>query len=223
MERGRSAAVFSRMPSSVIRHYRYMRENQMALRAAPLQGHLFPIIPDGLRQTQDLITREEESALLARLAQLPLEPFEFQGWKARRLVISYGGRYDFNDSKLTEAAPIPDFLLPLRARAAAFAGIEPEKLVQVLIARYDTGAGIGWHRDRPVFDRVIGISLGSFCTLRFRRERPGGYERATLEALPRSAYLLTGPARDEWEHSIIAVPAPRYSVTFRSLRERGGD
>jgi len=110
---------------------------------------------------------------------------------------------------------MPDFLLPLREKAASFAGLAPETLGQALVTDYGPGAGIGWHRDKPVFGEVLGVSLLSNCTLRFRRARPGGWERRALTPEPRSIYLLKGPARTQWEHSIPGVETQRYSVTFR--------
>ena len=104
----------------------------------------------------------------------------------------------------------------MRDKAAAFAGEEPDAIVHALLARYDPGAGIGWHRDRPVFDKVVGVSLGAPEVLRFRQRTEDGFRRAELPVEPRSAYLLTGPARDEWEHSIPPMEALRYSVTFRT-------
>lgn len=185
------------------------------------QADLFavPLLP-GLRYSTELITADEEAALVAQLSALELRPFQFQGWEGKREVTSFGWRYDFNDARLSPAPPIPAFLLPLRERAAAFAGLEPEVFVHVLVTRYDEGAGIGWHRDRPAFELVVGVSLLAPCTLRFRQRTPSGFRRASLELEPRSAYLLSGEARHEWEHSIAAHAARRWSITFRSLSEK---
>ena len=100
------------------------------------------------------------------------------------------------------AEPLPGVLLPLRDRAAAVAGIAPDELQQALVTEYAPGAGIGWRRDRPDFAEVIGISLLSPCVFRLRRRRGAGWERAAFTAEPRSAYLLSGAARSEWQHSI---------------------
>jgi len=108
-------------------------------------------------------------------------------------------------------------LLPLRAKAAQFARKDPDDLVQALLIRYDAGAGVGWHRDRPVFEHVVGISLGAPTTMRFRRRRAGGFDRATVELPARSIYHLSGEARHEWEHSIAEMTLTRWSITFRSL------
>jgi alkylated DNA repair dioxygenase AlkB len=183
------------------------------------QASLFDLAPPGLLHQQDFIDVEEESALLAEAQTLTFKPFAFHGWFGKRETVSFGWRYDFNDSRVHEASPIPPFLLPLRERAARFAGLAPLQLEQALVVRYGAGAGIGWHRDRPVFDKVVGISLMSPCVLRFRRRDGRAFRRFALDAQPRSAYLLTGEIREEWEHSIAPMESMRYSITFRSLRE----
>jgi alkylated DNA repair protein (DNA oxidative demethylase) len=183
-----------------------------------MQRSLFDAMPPGLDAREDFVTESEEAALISRFESLPFEPFAFQGWFGKRETVSFGWRYDFNDARLHEAPPLPGFLLPLRERAAAFAGLAPEDLQQSLVTRYGVGAGIGWHRDRPVFEQVVGISLGSACELRFRRREGARFRRFSLEARPRSAYLLTGEIRHQWEHGIAPVASLRYSVTFRSRR-----
>jgi alkylated DNA repair dioxygenase AlkB len=175
-------------------------------------------VPEGLRCRAEVLTGDEERDLVARLAQLPLTPFDFHGYLANRRVVSYGFRYSYEEGSLHPAEKMPAFLLAVRERAAAFAGIEPTKLVQSLINEYRPGTAIGWHRDKPVFGDVIGISLNAACLLRFRRKSGPSWERYSLAAEPRSAYLLRGPARTVWEHSIPAVTALRYSITFRTLR-----
>jgi alkylated DNA repair dioxygenase AlkB len=180
------------------------------------QRGLFDFEPQGLSHVGDFISEEEESTLLDSVRQLPFQPFEFHGWFGKRETVSFGWRYDFNDARMHVAAAIPDFLLPLRTRAAGLAGLSPEQLEQALVIRYDVGAGIGWHRDRPVFDKVVGISLLSPCELRFRRREGRQFRRFSLHAQPRSAYLLSGEIRNEWEHSIAPLEVTRFSITFRS-------
>ncbi len=178
-----------------------------------------PNLPRGFRYRPELIGPEEEAALLARVRSLPFREFEFHGYTGKRRVVSFGWHYDFSGRQLRKADRIPDFLLALRPAAAAFAGLEPEELRHVLVTEYGAGAGIGWHRDKSVFGETVGVSLLSPCVLRLRRKAgERKWERANLTAEPRSAYLLTGPARWEWEHSIPAVDSLRYSVTFRNLR-----
>jgi alkylated DNA repair dioxygenase AlkB len=205
-------------------------------------------LPEGMSYCSQLISRVEETALIARVSELPFKEFEFHGYKGKRRTVSFGWQYEFSGrGRLQKANDIPEFLLPLRASAATFARIEPESLEHVLVIEYGPGAGIGWHRDKPVFGEVIGVSLLAPCVVRFRRKvstengrevtvnsrnevRTGrgsskirGPERATwqrvnLLAEPRSAYHLEGPARLEWQHSILRVDELRYSITFRNLR-----
>ncbi|HEU4809056.1 MAG TPA: alpha-ketoglutarate-dependent dioxygenase AlkB [Sphingomicrobium sp.] len=175
----------------------------------------------GLEYRTDFVTPEEEQELVGHLSEADLSPFKFQGWTGKRLTRTFGWRYDFDDRSFAPAEPIPGWLHQLRSKAAEFAGISPEDFVHVLLVRYDPGAGIGWHRDRPVFETVVGVSLGTPAVLRFRRRRPAGFDRANIEVEPRSAYLLSGPARHEWEHSIARGETLRFSITFRTLSEKG--
>jgi len=179
-----------------------------------------PLI-EGLRYEEDLISPAEERALLDQLGALELAPFRFHGWLGNRRTQNFGWRYDFDDASFTPGQPIPDWLLPLRLRAAAFTGLPADGFVQSLIARYDPGAGIGWHRDRDVFEDVVGVSLGTPATLRFRRRTDSGFKRASLELAPRSTYLLSGEARHDWEHSITPGQSLRFSITFRTLSAKG--
>ena len=182
------------------------------------QAGLFDEGPPGLQFREDFVSRDEERELVGHFASLAFAPFQFQGWEGKRETVSFGWRYDFSAARIDPAPPIPDFLLPLRERAADFASLAPEAFEQALVIRYDIGAGIGWHRDRPVFDKVVGVSLSSPCVLRFRRRRGRSFERFSLGAAPRSAYLLSGEIRHSWEHSIAPLEVLRYSVTFRNRR-----
>jgi alkylated DNA repair protein (DNA oxidative demethylase) len=175
----------------------------------------------GLRYEEDIISRAEEHALLAQLGALELAPFRFHGWLGNRRTQSFGWHYDFEDSSFTPSDPIPEWLDALRTKAAAFAGLRAHDFVQGLLARYDPGAGIGWHRDRDVFEKVVGISLSGPATLRFRQRAATGFKRANLEVAPRSAYLLSGEARHDWEHSISPGQPLRFSITFRTLSAKG--
>jgi alkylated DNA repair dioxygenase AlkB len=179
-----------------------------------------PVIP-GLLYEDALIDAAEERALTERLGGIDLAPFRFHGWLGNRKTQSFGWRYDFEDASFAPAEPLPDWLDPLRRKAAAFAGIAPDAFVHVLLARYDPGAGIGWHRDRDVFEQVVGVSLATPATLRFRKRTPTGFSRARVELAPRSAYLLAGEARHEWEHSIAPGERLRFSITFRTLSDKG--
>jgi alkylated DNA repair dioxygenase AlkB len=186
----------------------------------PAQLALFadPALPEGFRYQPDFLSLGEEEALIARFQSLPFKPFEFQQYLGKRRVVYFGYRYDYQRGLMDEAAGLPDWLAPIRERAAAFAGLPPERLVQAMVTEYDIGAPIGWHRDRPQFEDIIGISLLSSCTFRFRRQTGSGWQRASLIAEPRSIYLLRGPSRQDWQHSIPPVSQRRYSITFRTLR-----
>ena len=175
--------------------------------------------PEGFKYVEELVLPEVESELISEIGRLPLKEFEFQGYTGQRRVVSYGWHYDFGSFSLNRAGSVPGFLEALRARAAAFAGLSPDSLAHVLVTEYTPGAPIGWHRDKPVFEDVIGISLGSACRFRFRRKIGKSWERYSLTLEPRSVYLLRGPARTDWEHSIPAVDDLRYSITFRSIRQ----
>lgn len=176
-----------------------------------------PILP-GLALRSDIVTTEEEASLIERIDDSGLAPFRFQGWLGRRMTRSFGWTYDFDRASFAPSDPLPDWLESLRDRAADVARLPADALVQALVIRYDPGAGIGWHRDRPVFDQVVGISLGNAATMRFRRRKAGGFDRRQVPLAPRSIYHLTDEARQDWEHSIAPMNLPRWSVTFRSLR-----
>jgi alkylated DNA repair dioxygenase AlkB len=175
----------------------------------------------GLDYRRDLLSQQAHDDLLAHLSALDLAPFQFQGWQGKRRTHSFGWRYDFNDASFMRADPFPDWLLPARDAAAAFARLPPDAFVHALLARYDPGAGIGWHRDRPVFEQVVGISLGSPAVMRFRQRTASGFRRANIDLEPRSAYLLSGPVRHDWEHSIAPGELQRFSITFRTLSALG--
>ena len=185
------------------------------------QGELFgvnePLVP-GLLLRREAVTAAEEAQLAARIDAAPLRPFEFGQWRGKRLTVHYGRAYDFARGKLDEAPPLPDWLLALRETLAPLAGLDPAALEAALLIRYDPGAGIGWHRDRPQYGEVLGLSLGADCTLRLRRRTEDGFERRKVPLPARSLYRLSGEVRWEWEHSIAPMEPRRWSVTFRTLR-----
>jgi alkylated DNA repair dioxygenase AlkB len=190
--------------------------SQLALfEALPATG------PDGFAYQPDLITPQEERALAARFEGLPFRPYDFRGFQGARQTVSFGWKYAADGRTVDKVDPIPDFLIEVRARAAAFAELEPEALAQSLVIQYPPGAPIGWHRDRPAFKDVIGVSLLTPAPLRLRLERPdGGWDRVTQILEPRSVYLLRGAARHQWQHSIPPLDALRYSITFRTLNPK---
>jgi alkylated DNA repair dioxygenase AlkB len=190
-------------------------------RMKPCQPSLFargPPQPHGFEYRTDFVSLDEESELVERFATLPFREFEFHGYLGKRRVVSFGWQYDFTTAELRRTADMPPFLLRLRDKAACFAGRDPPDLQHVLLTEYPAGAAIGWHKDKAVFGEVVGISLLSPCTFRFRRKTGSRWERASFTLEPRSAYLLKGSSRSEWEHSIPAVEGLRYSITFRNVR-----
>jgi alkylated DNA repair dioxygenase AlkB len=178
-------------------------------------------LPEGFRYAPDVISPEQEAALVAALVQLPFKEFEFHGYLGKRRVVSYGWKYDYGTRAVRPSEEIPDFLFTVRERAGRFAGIPALALQQILVTEYRPGAAIGWHKDKPEFGDIIGISLLSPCTFRLRRAAGASWQRASVRVEPRSAYLMTGPARTHWEHSIPGVERLRYSITFRTLKIRG--
>ena len=179
-----------------------------------------PVLP-GLDYSDAFVGEGEKRALIGRIDDAGLSPFRFQQWTGKRLTHSFGCSYDFGTGRFARADPLPDWLAPLKTRAAHFADLDPDDLVQALLIRYDPGAGIGWHKDRPVFEHVIGISLGSEATMRFRRRATKGFERLGVPLATRSIYHLSGEVRHEWEHSIVPMASARWSATFRSLSDKG--
>ncbi len=173
--------------------------------------------PEGLRYQEEFISAAEEQDLAARIAGLPLAPFQFGAYEGHRRVVSFGWRYDYSHHKLESASAPPSWIADLTRRVEAFAALPAGAVRQVLFTEYAPGVGIGWHRDKPAYDVVLGVSLGSACGLRFRRKLGDKWQRFTLQAAPRSLYVLRGAARHEWQHSIAAVEHLRYSITFRTL------
>lgn len=179
---------------------------------------LFGVPPvAGLALGEAVMTADEEAELISQIDAAGLSPFRFQQWTGKRLTRSFGWTYDFANGAFAPADPIPAWLGAIKKRAARFAGLDPAALVQALVIRYDPGSGIGWHKDRPVFEHVIGVSLGHAAALRLRRRTAAGFERRTVPLAPRSLYHLSGEARHAWGHSLAPVGAPRWSITFRSL------
>jgi alkylated DNA repair dioxygenase AlkB len=193
--------------------------------ATSLQPDLFgappPDLPDGMRYETGFLDLAEEAALLDRIAQLPLTPMRYRNYTALRRTVSYGGHYDFSAGRLEATEPIADWLLPLRARTAAWIGVEPGAFTQALVAEYQPGTPLGWHRDVPDFEDVVGISRGNEAVLRFRPYPPREPKRADVRKVvvePRSIYLLRGAARWAWQHSVSPTRSLRYSITFRTAR-----
>ena len=195
-----------------------MAKRQSALSQQPDLLATEQLLPAGFGYRENVISPSEEQAMVERFAALPFKPFEFHGYlgKRRVAVVRMALRL-WRGEAARQRGRSRRFLLPLRDRAAAFAGVAADSLQQILVTEYAPGAGIGWHRDRPMFEDVIAISFLSPCLLRFRRKHAAGWNRASHEVNARSAYLLRGPARREWQHSVPPVDRLRYSVTFRNF------
>jgi alkylated DNA repair dioxygenase AlkB len=172
--------------------------------------------PKGLRYYPEIIARSVEHDLIERIRGLPLVPFQFGAFEGKRRVASFGFKYDYSLKRLQEADEPPGWLAPVIEKVEAYGGATV-RIKQVLCTEFDAGAGIGWHRDKPHFEEVFGLSLGSACNLRFRRKIGEKWERFTIDAEPRSLYIMMGESRHVWEHSIPPVEEPRYSITFRSM------
>ena len=173
-------------------------------------------MPAGFRYQENILSEEEEASLVASLDTLELKPFEFHGHLGNRRVTSFGLRYDYARRMVEPADALPVFLTGLRTKAAAFAGRSIEEFQQAGVNQYPPGAGIGWHKDKPQFGAIVGISLLAPATLRLRRASGKNWIRRSLELKPRSMYLLDGEARKEWEHSVPPVSSLRYALMFRT-------
>jgi alkylated DNA repair dioxygenase AlkB len=187
----------------------------------PGQGELFAdaaALPQGFIYRADFIAPEEERELLAGVQALPLEEARYKEYTAKRRVASFGLDYDFSSNALGEAPALPDFLLPLRDKVATWLEVAPQELKHALVAEYRAGTPLGWHRDAPDFERVVGVSVGGWARMRLRRYPPDKSPVLNVDLAPCSAYLMQGVARWRWQHSIPATKALRYSITFRTLR-----
>ena len=188
----------------------------------PAQQELFGLaLPEGFEYQEDFVSAAEEAALLTAIAALPLAEARYKGYTARRRIASFGSSYDFDDNRLQPAEPLPGFLLPLRERAAEWAGVAPEALSAALVAEYRPGTPLGWHRDVPDYEIVVGVSLGAWARMKLRPYppvQPRKSDVVTLDLAPRSAYVIRGVARWGWQHSIAPTAALRHSITLRTRR-----
>ena len=177
-------------------------------------------LPDGFVYQTAFLTCDEESALLDVIRTLQLEEARYKQFTARRRTVSYGSQYDFGANRLMSAPAIPSFLDPLREKAARWIGFEPRHFVQALVSEYRPGAPLGWHRDVPQYEVIVGVSLGGTSQMRLRPYKPGGSnlrkDVISLALEPRSAYVMRGIARWGWQHSIVAATELRYSITLRT-------
>jgi len=179
-----------------------------------------PLLP-GARFVPEFLDRDAEAALLETIATLTLTEAAYKQYTARRRVAAFGGKFDYDTNELREAPPIPPSLLPLRERVARWLGVEAQRFEQMLVAEYRPGTPLGWHRDVPQFESIVGLSLLGDARMRLRPYPPQpGRAKDTLELAlaPRSIYVLEGPARWQWQHSIVETKALRYSITLRTRR-----
>ena len=190
-----------------------------------LFGAALPPLPPGMRYEADFLTRDEELHWIAFAQAQPLAEMNYKGYLAKRRVVSFGGKYDYEANRLGEGPPIPGELDPLRERVAQWLGVAPGAFTQVLVAEYREGTPLGWHRDVPDFEDVVGVSLLSEAVMRFRPYPPLSPKKSDILKVtvePRSIYLLRGPSRWDWQHSVAETPMLRYSITFRTARRRSG-
>jgi len=194
--------------------------------ARGLERDLFgsPQLPEGFVYAPVFLTLDEEETLIAAIRALPLEHSKYREFTARRRTVSYGGQYDFSRNRLEDAPPIPEVLFPLRDKVAKWAGVAPGEFVHALVAEYQPGSPLGWHRDVPNFEMIVGVSLAGHARMRLRHYRPGEKPRRqdtlALDLEPRSAYIMRGVARWGWQHAISETKALRYSITLRTARAR---
>ena len=179
------------------------------------------VTPEGLLYLEQFVSPEEERELLGVIEALDFRELTMRGQTAKRTVRHFGLDYEYETGGAVPGDPLPEGLVWLRDRAAALIERDPKDLLQILVTRYPAGAGIGWHRDAPMFgSKIPGVSLRAPARMRFQRTVRGERETAAVELAPRSAYVLSGKARWSWQHSIPATKDLRYSVTFRTLKRR---
>ncbi len=180
-----------------------------------------PVLPEGFSYFPHFISEEEEARLLLEISRLDLHPLLFQGYEAKRKVASFGVDWSFDRRELSPGKPIPEGFIPLMERIAAHLGMRATAFAELLVTEYPPGTVINWHRDAPPFDLIAGISLLSDCHFRLKPHDKARQSRGSILSLPvkrRSLYIMQGPSREQWQHSIPAMKSPRYSITLRTLR-----
>ncbi|WP_333871451.1 alpha-ketoglutarate-dependent dioxygenase AlkB [Kosakonia cowanii] len=183
-----------------------------------------PSIP-GLIYQADFLTPEEEKGLLEIIATLPLMPARYKEYESKVRILSFGGLYDFNTHTVKSNLALDARLVPLRNRVADWLRIERGAISHLLVTEYLPGTQLGWHRDVPVYETIVGISLGNPATIRFRPWPPDvltSRRAVSLEVMPRSIYKLDGEARWGWQHAVPPVKYPRWSITLRVNRAKPG-
>jgi alkylated DNA repair dioxygenase AlkB len=176
--------------------------------------------PQGWTYDTDFLTVAQEDALLADIRTLPFQAAQYRQWQARRRIVSFGGSYDFSQRELRTAPPLPEFLNPLRLRVERWSGIRAAALTHATIIEYAPGTPLGWHRDVPQFEEIVGVSLLGHARMRFRPYPPEAGQRAVLaiDLAPRSIYVMRDSVRWKWQHAVSATKELRYAITFRTRR-----
>jgi alkylated DNA repair dioxygenase AlkB len=179
-----------------------------------------PVLPEGFSYQPDFISIEEEQLLIDNIKNIELHTFIFQGFEAKRKVASFGFDYSFDKRSLTKGEPIPAAFLPLVQKVAPKLNVNDTDIAELLVIEYPVGAVMNWHRDAPPFDKIAGISLLSDCIFKFRPHDKAKQRRGSIISIPvrrRSLYIMQGPSRSEWQHSVAPNKNIRYSITLRTL------
>ena len=185
---------------------------------------LFPVevkYPDGFEYFRNFLTVQEETNLASEISKINLHTFIFQGFEAKRKVASFGYDYSFEKRNLSKGKEIPAVFDYLIKKVSTHLDISPENFAELLVTEYPIGSVINWHRDAPPFDVIVGISLMADCTFRLRPHDKMKQGRGSVISFPimrRSLYVMRGPARTDWQHSIAPVAEIRYSITLRTLK-----
>jgi len=198
-----------------------MNEKTATIQSGLFDDDVFVLGIPGLTYELEFLTREEEASIIEVIKTLPLRAAEYKEYLARRRVMSFGGSYDFDTNELLPTQALDTRLQLLRERVAKWDKVAPESLIHALVAEYNPGTSLGWHRDVPNFEHIFGVSLGGCATLRFRPYpyRPESLRHvASMEVRPRSLYCIRGDARWKWQHSVYETNELRWSITFRDFK-----
>lgn len=193
--------------------------NQAKLFDSPTQ------LPLGLLYRPEFISKSEEQVLLSHLKRLPLKEATYREYTAKRRVVGFGAEYDYRRDIVVPGEPLPAFMDPTVRKIAKWLDIPRARIAEALVSEYKPGTAIGWHVDREKFEHVIGLSLGGWCTMRWRPLPPvrnPGFgqdvqKSISLELEPRSLYVMQKEIRWQWQHSIPPTKTHRFSITFRTL------
>jgi DNA oxidative demethylase len=182
-----------------------------------MSNHDAAAVP-GLRFATEVLTPPEEVALIELIegAGLSYSAYDPDNPRSSR---SFGWKYDFLNDTFVPCDQIPEGFDAIAAKAAALAGLDPQGFAECLLNRYEPGAIIQPHLAKPVWEHVVGISLGAAATMVFRHPESG--EERPLQLPARSMYLLADDARYVWQHSLPPMQGTRYSITFRSFSAEG--